>query len=88
MVLFALTSEQRFVVGDHFFFVVFQFEERDDVIAGAGGGQGGVVDGAKEQSLGVYAFVVGHGVEEGKRAFGELVAGSDDKYLFHINSIK
>ena len=84
MALFALTGEHGFVLGDHFFFVVFEFQEGDDVIAGACGGQGELVDGAKEQALGVCAFVFGHGVEKGKGAFGKVVAGSNEKYLFHI----
>ena len=83
MLLFAMAGELGFVVGDDFFFVVFQFQERDDVVAGAGSGQCVIVDRAKEQALGVYAFVFGHGLEKGKWAFGKLMAGSDDEYLFH-----
>ena len=88
MILFAIVSELAFVTGDHFSFVVFQLQEGDDVIAGAGGSQGGLVNGAKEQSPGMYPLVFDHGLEKGERALGELVAGVDDKYLFHIEFIK
>ena len=87
MILFAIVSELGFVTGDHFSFVVFQLQEGGDVIAGAGGGQGGMVDGAKEQSPGVYPLVFDHGLQKGERTLGKLLTGVDDKYLFHIEFI-
>jgi len=84
MMLFAMASELGFVVGDHLFFVVFQLQEGGDIVAGAGGGQGGVVNGAKEQPPDVYPLVFGHGLEKVEGPLGKLVAGSYDKYLFHI----
>src|SRR3984885_6128466 len=41
--LFTLASEQGLVVGNHFFFIVFQFQKGLNVVPGSGGGQGWVV---------------------------------------------
>ena len=84
IILLALAAELVLMMGDHFLFIVFQFHDGDGAGASIGCCEGGIVDWPEEKPLRMDAFILLHGMEEGKRALGEMVASPDNKYLFHI----